>query len=400
MDELIGQLQSVTNTLVDNKHVLCVTDSCEYNYSSNRGKFEDGVLGKLTDNWSLGVFAHPVLVLDTADLTPLGYGDLSVWTRDINLPKKRERGYNNQPIEDKESYKWIKALNKSNECLNKALSRTLVADRESDIYQLFSTSLKSKTDVICRIRANRVLSNNSLKLFDYLETQEIKGHIELQVKHNLKTKRSAHLAKLAVRYAEVELKNPLKISNDEPKKITMNAVEIKELPISIKDGEPAVIWRLFTTHKVENIEDALKIVKWYTARWQIEELFAITKSRGLRVEESQIETFKGLQKIILLTYIAALKILQLTKGRENIKQSCNLMFNKQEKSLLKVLVLKYEGQTQKQKNPFPSGSLAWSAWIIGRIGGWKGYKSEAPPGTKTMARGLDKFYTMMEIWGL
>jgi len=28
--------------------------------------------------------------------------------------------------------------------------------------------------------------------------------------------------------------------------------------------------------------------------------------------------------------------------------------------------------------------LAWTSWIIGRIGGWKGYENEAKPDIKTM----------------
>jgi len=48
-------------------------------------------------------------------------------------------------------------------------------------------------------------------------------------------------------------------------------------------------------------------------------------------------------------------------------------------------------------------TLAWAAWIIARLGGWKGYStSESPPGSLTMRRGLDAFdriwhgYTMVK----
>jgi hypothetical protein len=40
----------------------------------------------------------------------------------------------------------------------------------------------------------------------------------------------------------------------------------------------------------------------------------------------------------------------------------------------------------------PSGTLAWAAWIIARLGGWKSSsKSESPPGPLTMRRGLAQF---------
>ena len=42
-----------------------------------------------------------------------------------------------------------------------------------------------------------------------------------------------------------------------------------------------------------------------------------------------------------------------------------------------------------QKNPHPKGSLAFAAWVIGRLGGWTGYYGK--PGPKVMRRGLDDF---------
>src|SRR4051812_21906995 len=37
-------------------------------------------------------------------------------------------------------------------------------------------------------------------------------------------------------------------------------------------------------------------------------------------------------------------------------------------------------------------TLAWCAWIIARLGGWKGYRiSEGPPGPLTMRRGYEQF---------
>ena len=49
-----------------------------------------------------------------------------------------------------------------------------------------------------------------------------------------------------------------------------------------------------------------------------------------------------------------------------------------------------EGRTTKQKNPHACGSLAWASWIIARLGGWKGYASESPPGPITMRHGLTR----------
>ncbi|RJP34387.1 MAG: hypothetical protein C4527_02330 [Candidatus Omnitrophota bacterium] len=58
-----------------------------------------------------------------------------------------------------------------------------------------------------------------------------------------------------------------------------------------------------------------------------------------------------------------------------------------------------EGKTAKQKNPYSRSNLAWSAWIIARLGGWKSYYSKgALPGHNTMKRGLESFYQQFIGW--
>ena len=59
-----------------------------------------------------------------------------------------------------------------------------------------------------------------------------------------------------------------------------------------------------------------------------------------------------------------------------------------------------EGKTLKQKNPRSEGSLAWTSWIIARLGGWSGYKAYGAAGPKTMAHGWQKFKAMAQGWGL
>ena len=44
-----------------------------------------------------------------------------------------------------------------------------------------------------------------------------------------------------------------------------------------------------------------------------------------------------------------------------------------------------EGKTERQKNPHPKGSLAFTSWVIGRLGGWTGYYGK--PGPVVMLQG-------------
>jgi hypothetical protein len=45
---------------------------------------------------------------------------------------------------------------------------------------------------------------------------------------------------------------------------------------------------------------------------------------------------------------------------------------------MKDLMPKFEGRTEKSKNLYPEDNLAW---LIARLGGWKGFASQRPPGT-------------------
>lgn len=97
----------------------------------------------------------------------------------------------------------------------------------------------------------------------------------------------------------------------------------------------------------------------------------------------------------------AVKIMQLKQARDgktDIKVSS--VFTAQEQEYLERVLPTVEGKTEKLKNPHPKQSLARAAWIIARLGGWKGYASSRLPGTKTFKNGLDKFNAMAWAWSI
>jgi hypothetical protein len=59
-----------------------------------------------------------------------------------------------------------------------------------------------------------------------------------------------------------------------------------------------------------------------------------------------------------------------------------------------------EGKTEKQKNPHPPNTLAWAAWIIARLGGWKEYACARKPGPITMLHSLQAFSDIQQGWML
>ena len=172
-------------------------------------------------------------------------------------------------------------------------------------------------------------------------------------------------------------------------------MEISPIP----NNETPISWILLTTHKINSLKNAVQILTWYTWRWIIEQIFRTMKNKGLKIEDSQIENPKKLKILSILCVATAIKVMSLVESRDgkNSRHAIDL-FTKDELSLLLLLCKKLEGKTEKQKNQYAKYSMAWASWIIARLGGWNGYRSESPPGPIVMLRGLQKFELQYEGW--
>lgn len=92
--------------------------------------------------------------------------------------------------------------------------------------------------------------------------------------------------------------------------------------------------------------------------------------------------------------------MQLKQARSGTQMQTNEVFSQEEEGYLERILPTLEGKTEKQKNPYPKGNLARAAWVVARLGGWKGYTSSRLPGSKTFKRGLDKFEQIAWAWSL
>ena len=91
---------------------------------------------------------------------------------------------------------------------------------------------------------------------------------------------------------------------------------------------------------------------------------------------------------------AALKIEKLKMSRDGEgEMKTSDLFDNEEIKLLEILNEDLQGATDKQKNPYLNEHLSWASWVIARLGGWKGFKSQRPPGSIIFFRGLQKFST-------
>lgn len=369
--------------LVEGRHVLTIQDTTEVNFAAHARRARGlGLVGNGVDQ---GFFMHPLLV---AEASPgggiIGLAGAEIWCRH----KRKAANYRRQPIETKESYRWIAAGETAKTALATAAMITLISDAESDSYELFVRIPDARTQLLIRACQDRRLADAS-SLYAHAESLPERRRYTLALPAT--KKRTARTAQMALRFAPVTIRRPESCPDKSlPREVTLVLVEAREL--DAPQGVEPVCWRLLTTHRVDTVDDARQIVAWYCRRWHIEQLFRTLKRQGLDLESSLVETGDALMKLAVLALIAAVRTLQLTCARDGTtEQPAAAAFEADEIIVLHRLLPTIEGKTEKQKNPFPAESLAWAAWIIARLGGWSGYASGRPAGPITILHGLTRF---------
>lgn len=384
------------------RNLICIQDTTEYNYQHHKGILQEGELGTISDDRSLGMRVHPMLVVDQADGYPYGFSSFEIINRSNKEEDRRQRHYKKLPIEEKESYRWLSAIDQTKKQLSKAESLIIVADREADIYQLWSRIPDAKTHLVIRTPFKRKFVDD--------EENPIKGDTPLQVLGVSKVFVPGRLGKadksreaqLEISFQKAHTLKPSALPKNkeanelDPGQIPLNIVAAKEIiPPGINIKEP-IQWFLLTDFSVENLNDALRIIEIYRFRWHIEQIFRLTKQKGFNVEESQLERAAPLKNLIAFTFIAASRVYQMVLGRNNESRMGSDIFEADEMKALEKLSPQLEGRTERSKNKNKPQSLAFYIWVIARLGNWKP-EDRDPPGPITFKRGWETFQSSLKI---
>lgn len=360
---------------IHGQHLLCIQDTTQVNYFSSKKRIKDldPNFGRI-DSRAFGYLCHPVLVVNADKDMPVGFCSVKLWNREWEKPEKAYKACKKLPIEEKESFRWISSVTQSRKNLPKETMITVIADRESDVYEALCSIPGENTHLLIRSSSNRLICQDNMFLLDKMQSCDIEHTYDIEIKGN--KSRKSRTARIDLRYTKVDIKSSKHTIGD-------------NYPSSV-----AIEWRLYTTHQIDTIEQAMQCVQWYRARWYIEELFRILKSDGLNIESSQLVTGLALKRLMLFCLQAALQIMIIKIAYNQKREDCSaqMAFTDKQIQFLKILQPKFEGKTEKQKNPFFYSSLAWAAWIIAKLGKWGGYTSQGPPGYITMKNGLDIFY--------
>jgi IS4 transposase len=331
-----------------------------------------------------GLYLHAMIAVDAADGAILGAVDGGFLSRG----KGKRGSQRSKPIEEKESYRWLEGAARAAEACASAARITVIADRESDIYEAF-TRRPENVDLLIRAAKDRSLGDMSL--FAHADALPVAARMELELP--AKPGRKARKAQLELRFANVKLRRPRNgIYEGAPATTRVDLVDVRE--VDAPQGEAAIHWRLFTTHPVSNAAEAFEVADLYRRRWAIEQLFRAMKTQGFDIEGLRIEDETPLANLVMAIFIAAVVAQQLVHARDGVREQGSLRpltdaFEPEDQPLLEAFTAKLEGKTEKQKNPHPKGSLAYAAWVCARLGGWNCYYGK--PGPITMLNGWREF---------
>ena len=381
---------------VADRHILLIQDTSTLGFGLNPKVKQLGPIGDNTNG--RGFYLHPVIALDASQGTCLGLAGAQMYQRkeyedsdpmSDRLYRKRQR--RKTPFEEKQSYRWLSEAHQASKRTDKANGQTVIADSESDIYDLMVALGDLGIDFILRSFQNRILNKprSEDRLIAYMEEQPVQGTYEIDLPRT--DKRTAHRATLHVKWSnKVKLARPKDTPNKElPLNFETTVIEVKESPDSVVNSEKPVHWRLITSHPVNHFEDALQVIKWYTWRWVIEQLFRSLKLKGLDIQSALVESEHSLYNLAAMALISAIQIMQLVQARDGQNDlSMEIAFTAAEQQTIQQINPSVEGRTNKLRNPHPPGSMAFAAWVIARLGGWSGYASQRPPGPITMANGI------------
>jgi hypothetical protein len=291
--------------------VLCLQDTTELDY---KGRAMRG-LGPLSYEAQRGMYVHPTYTV-TAQREPLGLINTWNWAREFKDESGKRPGM-------LESTRWIESYERIAESAGDMPGTRLVcvADRESDIMALMikAREMDHAADYLLRSQHNRSLPGEG-KLWASVMADEPLGCVTFQIPKGRGRK---------ARQVRQELRTKRVVVPDgQGGSVHVSCVIASEIDTPL--GARPIIWRLLTNRLATTLQEAMELIDWYRARWEIEMFFLVLKE-GCRIEQLQLSELARLETALALYMVIAWRINRLMRlGRELPELPADLLFEPDE----------------------------------------------------------------------
>jgi len=335
-------------------------------------------LGSIGESGSRGLFLHSLQAF-RLDGIPLGTVWAEVWARP---PESDTARRNEQSCDEKESGRWIRALQAASEQARRMPQTGVLVcgDRESDLYELYDQKQGAPGNVHLLVRGqhDRCLSGET-RLLESLGALPVGGRMKVEVPR--RGKQPARTATLELRWQPVELQPPAVALKKSWPRLKVYAVWARE--VGAPAGIAGIDWLLLTTWPVPTLKMARRLVRWYALRWGIECWHKVLKV-VCKVESRQMKSAQALERALALDMIIASRVLLLTRlGKEHPDLPAQLFYSPEE---LEVLAAK-KAETGRYCQS-PKLSVLQANILVAMLAGFWGRAGDGHPGAQILAEGL------------
>lgn len=310
--------------------------------------------------------------------TPIGLVDLKYWLRPQDkCPAWKD---DSRSAEQRESWKWIETMRAVRErmALTERTRVWWVADRGADFRECFREVIEQDALMTVRSSQNRLIEHRGRrkKLFSTLRRSPVVGCLPITL-----PRREGRVMRRA-RF-EVRTLSDLAIRLDDGW-FVVNALQLREVSAT-PHGQDPVCWILLTTHPLDSFEDCRQVVHSYTCRWRVEDFHKAWKSGCCKVEDSQLRSYEAIKRWATMLAAVATRAERLKQlSRETPDSDALTEFSQDE---LDAAILYME---PKNFQPGDAMTLEQAVRLVALAGGYMGRKSDGPPGSITIQRGLDR----------
>ncbi len=314
---------------------------------------------------------------------PLGICAQTWWLRSTQRRRRGPSTY--RPVEERESRHTVEAIRAVAQRYDKTgCIPWVVIDRGGDATVIIDELVRQQLRFTIRASWDRrILGESAGYVRKRLGAAKIAMRYELKIPRGYE--RRQRTAQLEVRTAQVQLNvsHDWRARRDNP---TVNALLIRER--GAPPGEKPLDWMLYTNAPIGTVRQIALVIRSYVTRWRIEDFHKTWKSGHCNVEGMMLRSAEAAKTWATLLATVAARIERLKHlARNEPDQPASVDLSELEIDALKLLKNEYKKKTETIPDGVPPIALAVQ-WIA-ELGGYTGKSSGGPPGSQTIARGLE-----------
>jgi IS4 transposase len=301
--------------------VLVVHDTTAFRFAD--GDTREGLGPLLSKNGARGFYSHVAMAVALSDVRdPLGVLGVYSYVRSSERVSSKQTKRITDP--QNEYHRFAHLVDQSESVLGACTQAIHVIDREADTYELFARMVACKQRFVIRLSDDRATPERIEATRTYKKLSDVVGSLEGLTErevplsprkgHKLLSTRKIHpardgrIARLSFRATAIQVRRPDPLPKELPKALSLHLVHVLEL--DPPDGQPPVEWMLLTTEPIDTVENVLRVVDIYRARWAIEELFKALKT-GCAFEQRQFRSYDALCRLLAIMLPVAWRLLRI-----------------------------------------------------------------------------------------